>query len=59
MRADHLKRWLATAQRAEQAETEVTTTARVGMKENSRTTAVQSETESMEADNWTMVVDLV
>ena len=56
MRAEHLKRWLATAQKAKKAETEATTTARVVMKENNGTKEVQSDTE---ADNWTMVIDLV
>ena len=59
MRAEHLKRWLATARKAKKAETEVTTIVREGMKKNTGTLAVQSETEPKEADNWTMVVDLV
>ena len=59
MREEHVKRWLAMARKAEKEETEATTTSRVGMKESSGTTAVQSETEPTEADNWTMVVDLV
>ena len=59
IRAEHLKRWMATAQKAEKSEKEATATARAGMKENSRTTAIQSETEPMEANNWAMVVDLV
>ena len=59
MREEHLKRWLATAQNAEKAEKEATMTARAGMKENSGTTSVQSETEPTDADNWAMVVDLV
>ena len=59
MRAEHLKRWLATAQKEEKEDTEATTTEREEMKENSGTTAVNSKTEPTEADNWTMVVDLV
>ena len=43
-------------QKAKKAETEATTTARVVMKENNGTKEVQSDTE---ADNWTMVIDLV
>ena len=54
MKAEHLKRWLATAQKSEKDAT--TTTEIVGTKEN-RGTAVQPETE--EADNWEMVMDLV
>ena len=54
MRAEHLKRWLATAQKAEK--NVATTMAREGMKEN-RGTSIQPATE--EADNWEMVVDLV
>ena len=58
MRAEQLKRWLATVRKSEKekAEKEVTTTERAGMKENSETSAAQSD---MEADNWMMVVDLV
>ena len=53
-KAEHLKRWLATAQKSEKDAT--TTRESVGTKEN-RGTAVQPETE--EADNWEMVMDLV
>ena len=61
MRADHLKRWLATARKAkkdkETAEKEeATTTERAGRTENGDILAAQTETE---ADNWTSVVDLV
>ena len=58
MRAEHLKRWLATARKSEKKKTEkeTMTTERAGMTENSETSAEKSETE---ADNWTMVVDLV
>ena len=58
MRVEHLKRWLEAAQKSEKekAEKEVTTTERAGLTENGSTSATQSETE---ADNWTMVVDLV
>ena len=45
--------------KSEKAETEAMTTARAGMKENSGTKAIKSETKPTEADNWTMVVDLV
>ena len=61
MRADHLKRWLATARKAkkdkETAEKEeATTTERAGRTENGESAAAQKETET---DNWTRVVDLV
>ena len=58
MREEHLKRLLVIARKEENAGTEATTTVRAGIKENSGTKAVQSETETTEADNWTMVVDL-
>ena len=57
MRAEHLNRWLATAQKAEKDVT--TKTARVGTKEKQGTAAVQPATEPTEADKWEMVVDLV
>ena len=59
MRADHLKRWLATGRNPEKEKAEkeaATTTEREGMTENGETSAAQEETE---ADNWTMVEDLV
>ena len=58
MRVEQLKRWLETTRKTEKEETEATTTERAGMKENSETMAVKSETEPTEADNWTMVADL-
>ena len=57
MRAEHLKRWLATTQKSEKDVT--TTTARAGTKDNRGTTSVQPATEPTEVVNWTMVVDLV
>ena len=59
MRADHLKRLMATARNSKKEKSEkeaATTTERAGMAENGETLAAQAETE---ADNWTMVVDLV
>ena len=56
MRAEHLKRWLATARKLDKG---VTTTARAGTKENRGATAVQPVKEPTEADNWEMVVELV
>ena len=56
MRAEHLKRWLATARKLDKG---VTTTARAGTKENRGATAVQPVKEPTEADNWEMVMDLV
>ena len=59
MRAEHLKRWMATARKAKKGKAEkeaATTTERAGMTENGKTLAAQADTE---ADNWTMVVDLV
>ena len=59
MRAEHLKRWLATAQKSEKekdGKEAATTTERAGMTDNGKTSAEQAETE---ADNWKMVVDLV
>ena len=61
MRVEHLKRWLATALKAqkenEKAQKEAaTTTERSGMIENGETSEAQTETET---DNWTRVLDLV
>ena len=56
MRVEHLKRWLATAQKSEKDTETTTARERVGTKEN-RGETVHPETE--EADNWEIVVDLV
>ena len=59
MRAEHLKRWLATARKAkkEKAEKEeARTTDRAGRTENGDISAALTETYT---DNWTRVVDLV
>ena len=56
MRAEHLKRWLATTRKAEK---DVMTTARAKTTKNRGTKKVQPATEPTEADNWAMVVDLV
>ena len=57
MRAQHLKRWLETARKAEKDAT--TTMEREGTEENRGTTVVQPAMEPTEADNCAMVVDLV
>ena len=52
MRAEHLKSWLATAQKSKKEKDEIqvaTMTERAGMKENGVTSVAQIE---MEADNW-------
>ena len=56
MRAEHLKRWLTVARKAEK---DATTTVRAETTENRGATEVQPATEPTEADNWVMVVDLI
>ena len=56
MRAEHLKRWLAEARKAEK---DATTTVVEETMENNGTTAFQPATEPTEAANWEMVVELV
>ena len=61
MRAEHLKRWIAKARKAEKEKEkdekeEATTMKRAGRTENGEISAAQTETE---ADNWTRFVDLV
>ena len=56
MRSENLKRWLATARKAEKY---VTTIARAETTDNRGTTEVHPPTDPTEADNWAMIVDLV
>ena len=60
MRAEHLKRWLATARKAkmdnETAGKEEATTVMTTERARTYISAAQKETES---ENWTRVVDLV
>ena len=56
MRAEHMKRWLAAARKAEKY---VTTTAGAEMTDNKGTTAFQTSTEPTEAANWDRLVYLL
>ena len=59
MRAEHLKGWMATVRKSEEADKELKTTMeREGITENGESLATQAQLET-EADNWTMVVDLI
>ena len=58
MRAEHLKRWLATARKAEKDRETVRKEEAATMTEGGRTEAAAAQ-EGTESDNWTRVVDLV
>ena len=55
MRAEHLKRWLAAARKAEKD----AATAGAETTEDKETTAFKTSTDPTEAANWEMVVDLI
>ena len=58
MRAEHLKRWLATARKSEKERETAGKEEAVTMTEGGRTDTA-AEQEGTKSDNWTRVVDLV
>ena len=56
MQAEHRKRWLAEARKAEKY---ATMTVKAETTDNRGNMAVQLATEPTEADNWEMVVNLI